>query len=328
MGKLTRFSPGTLVVTALALLSAILAIGAIFHAVGWTRMRPRPDSFARSFNPSQNQTHLPQVMLWAWERPEDLRFINPRTTGVAFLAGTIEIISNPSQTTKTSNAGVVLHPRLQPLRVPPGTSLMAVIRIESPNDLWRQIKRRSGDKPALAGELPYSAAQLIRIAEMIASLASLSGVRAVQVDYDATQSEREFYRELLQDVRKRLPQTMPLSITALASWCIGDPWLDSVPDGTVNEAVPMLFRMGPDAARVASFLEAGNQFPARACRGSLGISTDEKFSQEVLSGAALTGSGRNSRRMYIFSARPWTPANVKQIGVEVEQWQNGSRESR
>ncbi len=29
---------------------------------------------------------FPRVMLWAWERPEKLDFINPRETGVAFLA--------------------------------------------------------------------------------------------------------------------------------------------------------------------------------------------------------------------------------------------------
>ena len=29
------------------------------------------------------------VILWAWERPEDLSFINPEKVGVAFLAKTI-----------------------------------------------------------------------------------------------------------------------------------------------------------------------------------------------------------------------------------------------
>ncbi len=322
MGKLTRFSSGIFVVTVLALLSVILAGGALFRASGGTRARAHVNVVSRPFNPTHDQIHLPRVMLWAWERPEDLRFIDPRTTGVSFLAGTIEI------TSRSSNAGVVLHPRLQPLRVPPGTSLMAVVRIESPNDLWRQTNGRRNNNPAPSATHLYSDEQRIRIAETIASFASLAGLRAVQLDYDATQSEREFYRALLQDVRKRLPQAMPLSITALASWCIGDLWLDSLPEGTLDEAVPMLFRMGPDAAQVASFLQTGDQFPARACRGSLGISTDEEFSQAVLSGDALPGSGRNSRRIYIFSAKPWTQASVKQIDAEVEQWQGGSRESR
>ena len=34
---------------------------------------------------------LPPFVLWAWERPEDLRFINPQNIAVAFLAGTIRI---------------------------------------------------------------------------------------------------------------------------------------------------------------------------------------------------------------------------------------------
>ena len=34
---------------------------------------------------------LPQLVLWAWERPEDLRFINPQTTAVGFLVDTIDL---------------------------------------------------------------------------------------------------------------------------------------------------------------------------------------------------------------------------------------------
>ena len=43
---------------------------------------------------------LPEIVFWAWERPEDLRFLNPQHSGVAFLAKTIELPSrnaNPVQ---------------------------------------------------------------------------------------------------------------------------------------------------------------------------------------------------------------------------------------
>jgi hypothetical protein len=33
--------------------------------------------------------NTPRVMLWAWERPEDLRLVAPDHVGVAFLAGSI-----------------------------------------------------------------------------------------------------------------------------------------------------------------------------------------------------------------------------------------------
>jgi hypothetical protein len=53
---------------------------------------------------SNQVSKLPQYALWAWERPEDLRFINPQNTAVAFLSNTIHLHSD----------AVVVRPRLQP----------------------------------------------------------------------------------------------------------------------------------------------------------------------------------------------------------------------
>ena len=329
---------------------AVLAMGAMIPTIG-SRYGPSPLSASEvSFARSRNAMHLPRVMLWAWERPEDLRFIDPRTIGVAFLAGTIEIRS-PDAGSAGSNGSaasaettVVLHPRLQPLLVPPETALVAVVRVETPNDLWHrpgaagvgageglgeQLRAGGSSASSASATALYSEAQRVRVAGMIASVAGIRGVRAVQVDYDATRSEQSFYRKLLDAVRSRLPRGMPLSMTALASWCIGDTWLNSLPEGTIEEAVPMLFRMGPDAANVAAFVQQGNPFRAQACRASLGVSTDEAFSQAVLDGKVkpLAG-GRNFRRVYIFSNRAWTSGGVKQILAEVNKWDADSPESR
>jgi hypothetical protein len=104
---------------------------------------------------------LPRVMLWAWERPERMPFIDPKLAGVAFLARTI-----------SWRDGVVdSHPRMQPLAVPPETALMAVVRLESNG-----------------GALPDAVA----IARYVAGPASLPGVQALQVDFDALQSERQW----------------------------------------------------------------------------------------------------------------------------------------
>jgi hypothetical protein len=35
--------------------------------------------------PHSREVITPRVMLWAWERPEDLRFIAPDRVGIAFL---------------------------------------------------------------------------------------------------------------------------------------------------------------------------------------------------------------------------------------------------
>ena len=56
---------------------------------------------------------FPRVMLWAWERPEDLRFVKPDAAGIAFLARTLWLDGN----------NVSARPRLQPLRFAPGTPL-------------------------------------------------------------------------------------------------------------------------------------------------------------------------------------------------------------
>src|SRR5205807_9485411 len=63
----------------------------------------------------------PRVVLWAWERPTDLTFINPSQTAVAFLARTIYLQGNEA----------VTRPRLQPLKLPEGVTVVAVARVES-----------------------------------------------------------------------------------------------------------------------------------------------------------------------------------------------------
>src|SRR5258708_27436194 len=74
-----------------------------------------------SLNSNARLNQLPRVILWAWERPTDLRFINPHDVGVAFLARTIRLRANE----------VTVRPRLQPLNLPDGTSVIAVARVES-----------------------------------------------------------------------------------------------------------------------------------------------------------------------------------------------------
>jgi len=207
---------------------------------------------------------LPRFVLWAWERPEDLRFINPQNTAVAFLANTIQLRGDT----------VVVRPRLQSLRAPDQAHLVAVVRIEAePN---AALSRRQIEQTAAA----------------IAKAASLPRVMAAQLDFDATRSQRDFYRALLVDLRRRLGSAVPISITALASWCIGDDWISSLP---INEAVPMLFRMGAGRNEVVGLLTSGRDFRVPVCQGSLGVSTDERW--------ASLPSGR---RLYVFNDHSWT----------------------
>lgn len=214
---------------------------------------------------------IPATVLWAWERPEDLRFIDSREAGVAFLSRTIYLRGEET----------VVRPRLQPLEVGPQTFLVAVVRIES--------DRR--ERPSL------SPAQIEKTVAAAREAAESKGVRALQIDFDATASERDFYRGLLTALRARLPERVPLSITALASWCLGDDWLAGL---EVDEAVPMLFRMGVDERRVREFLDAGGEFRAPLCRASAGLSTDETLRLR-----------RRPARRYVFSPRAWTEESAR-----------------
>src|SRR5258706_13707292 len=74
-------------------------------------------------NPNLSST-MPQKIVWAWERPEDLRFLDPKEFGVAFLAQTIFLEKD----------SVILKQRRQPLDISPGTYMIAVTRIETNKD--------------------------------------------------------------------------------------------------------------------------------------------------------------------------------------------------
>lgn len=221
----------------------------------------------------QPQTNnLPMTILWAWERPEDLRFLND-DIGVAFLAQTIHLNGETTQ-----NAY-----RQQPLKVNPNTKLIAVTRIET-------------DKPAL------NSAQHDEALRLILNTLKLKNIQAIQIDFDAKVSQRDFYRQLLTDLRAKLPEHIPLSITALASFCLGDPWIKDLP---INEAVPMIFRMGTDNNKIKTALNNGTDFVIDLCKHSYGIATDEP----------LTMTFDQTRRLYIFksASHGWTTADLKHL---------------
>jgi len=258
---------------------------------------------------------LPSVYLWAWERPEDLRFLAGKRIGVAFLAKTLFLRSPATITASDTASGVEVRPRMQPLHVLAGTPLTAVVRIETSQGAVAATSQDSSRGPEVLSEN-----QVSRATEEIAEAARLPGVSAVQIDFDATRSEQALYRALLTETRKRIPANTRLSITALASWCIGDRWLDQLPPGTIDEAVPMLFRMGPGGAEIVNFARSGKEFPVAACKNSLGISTDEAFSRAILSGELpFNRDSRTPKRIYLFAPQRWDPVGTAALLQEIGQ---------
>ncbi|HXW15779.1 MAG TPA: DUF3142 domain-containing protein [Terriglobia bacterium] len=215
----------------------------------------------------------PTLVLWAWERPEFLDFIDPRTVSVAYLDQTIYVSNR-----------VTAVPRLDPLRVPLETRLIAVVRIEMPG-----------------GALPPSEETKEKVVAAIFRSAYQKQVSGLQIDFDAVQSQRPFYRDVLVKLRQQMPVAMSLSMTALASWCAGDDWIKDLP---VDEAVPMLFQMGRDRKLFQSF----SSLREPRCSGSLGLSLDEPWPRD-----------HRGKRLYVFNNQKWTQNALVSVYARVMQ---------
>lgn len=199
---------------------ALVAVG--LTACGGTRL-PVPEK--------------PMLILWAWDRAEDLRFLKP---GDAEVAGLME-------TWRIRDGEVEVWSRKLPLHVPAGVPLKAVLRIESDGS-------RLPDPESLG-------AWLWRYTDRPAN--------GLQIDFDARRSQLGWYAQLLAVARRREPN---LSITAIGSWCSGSEPVSGMAR-EVREIVPMLFRMGPERETwLDRFRRKGMP---RECSGAVGISTDE-----------------------------------------------------
>ena len=250
--------------------AATTAIVVLAAALGWLLYRHLHHTHPPLTTAAAPMQHEPQTMLWAWETPEALTLLDPARTGVAYLSREV-LLGNT----------LTIRPRRQPLRVAPGTWMMAVVRIEASATF------------APTRELATQTAQAI------AATAAAPNVRAVQVDFDATTSQRSFYANVLRELRRDLPADMPLSITALISWCGERSWLRTLP---INEAVPMFFRMGGPATTRAAASRTQQIIAEPLCAGSVGLSTDEAWP-----------AVRPNQRVYLFHPGPWPKDSLARL---------------
>jgi len=217
-----------------------------------------PDAVNLTPPPGRMRT-LPDRVLWVWERGEDLRSIDPHATAIATLDRTIVV-----------GQRIIAIPRRQFYAYPAGTKRITVVRIEAPGVI--AIRLASA------------------VADSILDLAFAPDIAALQIDFDARLSQRAFYVALLHDLRGRMPLNLPLSMTALASWCSNDDWIGSLP---VDEAVPMFFRMEP-GRRFAPLGAPEIQIREPLCTTSIGISTHEPAPASLA-----------NKRVYIFPDLGW-----------------------
>jgi hypothetical protein len=230
--------------------------------------------------PQADRLGLPALMLWSWDRADDLRFIDTADTGVAYLAGTIQI----------ATGGIAAVPRRNPLLLPPDAATLAVIHI------------------AIDRARPPVLDDAVR-ERLVAAILGLRppGAAAVQIDFEVTQSQQPFLATTIRTLHQELPDTK-LSMTALSSWCLNERWIDTLP---VDEIVPMLFRLGPDRPRIAAHFTAGGDFRAARCRDSFGIATDETQR------AGFAAPSLPGRRIYVFAPKRWTAATYATLRQEI-----------
>lgn len=184
------------------------------------------------------------LTVWAWERPEDLRFLG-QDAEVAAQMGFIEL----------SGDRLIVRGRRHPLQAAPGQVTTAVVHVQI------DPRRPLAWKPERASQVAHAVLRLGR----------RTGVRRLQLDFEVRASERPILLSVLHEVRAGLPAGVELSMTALASWCQTEDWLADAP---VDEVVPMLFRMGPAGERLKAGLAAGGDFANPACRTAVAVAAD------------------------------------------------------
>ncbi len=223
---------------------------------------------------SREASQPPKYNLWAWERAEDFSWLkNRRDIGVAFLAQTIDV----------KGFDVKVMKRIQPIEIPEGVFVTAVTRIET---------GRGSQKAE------FAEAEIENIAKQIAATAMEKNVRAVQIDFDAVETERNAYVQLLRKTKEFLPPTMPFSITAIASWCSGDAWFGAIP---VDDVVPMVFDMGLDDKNIRRYLAEGKDWKPPLCRNSYGVANYDSIERNSI----------KDRRLYFFNNRSWKQNDLK-----------------
>jgi hypothetical protein len=224
----------------------------------------------------------PKLMVWSWQHNDDLSYLDPAKVGVAYLVGRFVITGEK----------IAFDRSYSQIKLPVGVYREAAVRLEV-----RDLDARKTEEIA------------DNLSTMIISraLANPHPLAALQVDFDARLSDREFYSLLLHKLRAKLPASIRLSMTALASWCLGDNWL-SAAHLPVDEVVPMIFSLGLGKHEVTQWLVRSNTLSPQLFGGRLapGLSLNEPRFFGLL-GARLS----QYNRIYIFSSRGWNRASFQ-----------------
>lgn len=231
-------------------------------------------------NSSYKALGIPKIMYWAWEAPQDLSAIDSEHTGIAELSASIYIKGDRP----------IYYLRRQPLRAPKNIYRMAVIHIEA----------RSRWKPVLNGQMAKT------IAAEINTIYKKQAYDSLQIDFEVLNHQRDFYHDLLIEIRQLMGNELFISITGLASWCTSDGWVGRA-RLPVDLMVPMYFSISKELHQRQAFI---SRFPssitrlAPECRFAIGLATFEKWHIPL----------RANIPVFVFTKGSWNEETLKQAG--------------
>jgi hypothetical protein len=260
------------------------AVLALFLAAGFIAVRawPVPSSDTPASRPQVAAALSERGVAWIW----------PASNGpVATDAPVYREAAVLVETLVIGADGVERMPRTQPLVLPAGVRLLPVLHVETAPDAPDALSE--GQQQALV-------AAFLRHADEAAE-----GAGMLQLDFEAPRRQRAAYRALVARIRAALPPRLKLSVTALAHWCTESDWLDRLP---VDEVVPMLYRLGPNAAQWRQhWLRDGHGLAAR-CRGpALGFATNDPPPASLLA---------RTPRPYWFDESAWSNLSRPHLPID------------
>jgi hypothetical protein len=214
------------------------------------------------------QSH-PKLILWSWQRADDLSFIDDNIS-IAPLVATIVVDTN----------GVSVDPRRNALKTPKNAKLIPVVRLE------------------ISPHIQVSDDHVNTIVRHIQSFVVSIKADNIQIDFDARKSQRLLYEQILKQLRTTMPNTQ-ISITALASWCVGDVWIDNLP---ITHAVPMLYNLGEHAHEFKRYFTKHQKWPSKKCQGHIGFEQNDIFTKPP-----------KDWHVYVFNNKAWTANDLKKI---------------
>jgi len=221
--------------------------------------------------------------LWAWNDPQNFEFLDTDAINtVAYLATSITI--QDGTLTSTPRWNQILFPKEDHSRI-------AVVRIDIFDTDINTIREE------------YMLDEII--VEIIGVCAS-EDVDECQIDFDATESQRSLYRDLLDNLDDLLgEEDISLSITALASWCYPGSWMDDMP---IDYAVPMVFSLHGDEHAIYNERTPKNFLQSKKCINHVGVSAIEPMPPRQY---------LHKRKIFVYYPYTWNSSIYKDVSQEI-----------